>query len=303
MYDFFKASTNDFDQEYLVNQFDFESNLNEYTGEIIPKKNGTYVKRTSYFGIDLCIKSSNENKFKPRLILEGSLHKYWNSGGLNHNDFSKSSIDEALTRLSKKFHLDLTKCKTNNLECGVNIIPPIDSSTILKGLLLHKGMPFVQPEIIKANYYQCEHTNKYIKAYDKALQAKKHGIQLDSELFRFENKYKKSRIIKKLLSTNSLVIDELTLESLYNPEIFAILKKDLLKTWDEILFFDLTFDQHRLGDKYFLWSNKLYWQKFKNRMSKKRERDKLETYETLYSQNNKNKIRKLILDKINFLEK
>jgi hypothetical protein len=59
------------------------------------------------------------------ITLSGSLHKYWNSGAHNYNDFNSEAF-YGFERLKEKFKY--RQCILKCLEIGINIIPPIPTN-------------------------------------------------------------------------------------------------------------------------------------------------------------------------------
>ena len=56
-----------------------------------------------------------------RWIIKGSLHKFYNEGRHNANDFTYRMLLIALARLEREFGLCLERCYLENLETGVNL--------------------------------------------------------------------------------------------------------------------------------------------------------------------------------------
>ena len=63
--------------------------------------------------------------FNERLEISGSLHKFFNSGVHNTNDFSFQSCIHVVLQLESVLELDLEQCFIVNLEFGLNIITEI----------------------------------------------------------------------------------------------------------------------------------------------------------------------------------
>ena len=72
----------------------------------------TYHKKT-YLGLTF-------NLLEDRLEITGSLHKYFNNGVHNANDFSITDCIRTIMELKEVFSLDLSQCKIVNLEFGLN---------------------------------------------------------------------------------------------------------------------------------------------------------------------------------------
>ena len=304
MIDGVKISTSVFDVEKLHQLINFTSPVNTDTGEIRYNKYGTFKKFASYNGLDFfIIENKNGNK---HLIIKGSIHKYFNNGAQNYNTFSFNNIQYVLNDLQQKFNLQLDKCILSNLEIGVNIIPPLISLKILQGLLSHKTIPFKNKSMHNAEYYQVEHKkNFFIKIYDKALQYREKGYNIDHEILRIELKYVKMDFITKRLKKAGLIMNNyLTLNDLLNINILNNLGDLLLEKWKEIIFYDPTINvinpDHKLELQLSNWQNSLYWERLDKRKRYK-EKIKLSKITDKYSQNIHTQIGKLIKDKLELL--
>ena len=304
MIDGVKVSTSVFDKEKLHQLINFNSSVNTDTGEIKYNKYGTFKKYGSFNGLDfIIIKNKNDNK---HLKIKGSIHKYFNYGRHNYNDFNYNNLQYVLNDLKQKFNLQLDKCTLSNLEIGVNIIPPINSKKVLKGLLLHKTISFKLISMDNADYYQVDHKkNFFIKAYDKALQYREKGYYINHEILRIELKYVKMDFIIKRLRKAGLIINKyLTLDDLLNINVLNNLGDLLIEKWNEILFFDPTINvinpDHKLELQLSNWQNNLYWENLDKRKRYK-EKNKLSEITSNYSQNIQSQISTLIKDKLDLL--
>lgn len=159
--------------------------------------------------------------------IQGSLHKYYNNGQHNYNDFTYSRLKETLHHFSKSFRIDLEKCKLQNLEVGLNIIPCLNTHELLENIVLHKGAEFNRASLQSGNYKQAIHTAYKLKAYDKALH-----YNLPHPIFRWEIKMMKSELIKRY--------GVKYLSDLYDKRNLQRLLKDLIVKWEETLVLDPT---------------------------------------------------------------
>jgi hypothetical protein len=82
------------------------------------------------------------------LIITGSIHKFFNEGIHNANDFSFVNSIKTVLHLAEKSSLDLTKCIIQNLEFGLNILPKTTTNNILNWLKYHERNEFIKdPEL------------------------------------------------------------------------------------------------------------------------------------------------------------
>ncbi|WP_325447987.1 hypothetical protein [Gelidibacter sp.] len=226
MIDFIKLNLINTDFDYIETHplLDFMMEVNTKTGEL---KN---VKKAYYKGLEFRLYEPTEKTNSRRLTLEGSLHKYWNNGAHNFNDFGINELDEVLNDLKECFNILQSNCVLRTLEIGVNIEPPYKTKTILNQCLLHKTdrLKWIYTKD-EGNYIQSKHQRHIIKIYDKRTHYKNKGFTIDKEILRFEIKYTKMRYLhsKGIYSLNNLLN--------YGLHHF---KTDLLKEWDNVLICD-----------------------------------------------------------------
>ncbi len=189
----------------------------------------TYHKKT-YLGLTF-------NLLEDRLEITGSLHKYFNNGVHNANDFSITDCIQTVSELKEVFSLDLSQCKIVNLEFGLNLLPDTDVQTIIYHLLLHGKNQFrplpnlehaKQAGSFNARGYLNEY--KFIKAYAKGFEPFKGRFYCDPNTFRFEVKSKQSKCINRW--------GIFTLEDLTNLEVYNVLAEELINEWSVVLLLD-----------------------------------------------------------------
>ena len=232
---------------------------------------------------------------KGKLVVKGSLHKYWNEGVHNHNDFSEVQSKLTLNSFVKQFQIPLDVSLIKGLEIGVNIKLPFSPKTVIDNCFIHKGVtPEMKYDSRKGHYVQFEHSQYIIKIYNKSLQYKSQGLQVDNNIMRFEIKFKKMEILNNKFGIYALqdLLD-------FN---FRDFKPLLLQKWDEVLMYDTTFiSQHPNEAKYqHIKTWKAYLEeKSKNKL--KYHRKKYNTLAQQYSQRRKQMIGDLLEDKIDLL--
>jgi len=194
----------------------FQSKFIESTGEIVNNN----PRISIYKGLTFIIKNSN-------VKLNGSLHKYWNNGEHNYNDYYFTDLQKTIFDLCTKFNINTNKTELNNLEFGVNIKVKQLPDKILKSIINYKGTPFQKFTLTGAKGIECIKNNFIIKIYDKSNQYKQPG-----NILRFEIK-----VIKmKYFSDKNIKIN--TLSDLLNIDELIKLKGILKACIDEILFYD-----------------------------------------------------------------
>lgn len=184
------------------------------------------------------------------IYLLGSLHKFYNCGAHNYNDFDLNALQGVLKDLENEFGITPDMMVLKQLELGVNIVPPIPSYVILKNLFHHKTDQFVKDYVEdEGSYKQTEHLRDLLKVYDKGSHYKKKGFRIDGEILRFEVKWVKMEYFKNL--------GIYTLQDLLDHGLNQF-TRILVRKWKECLFFDPTIQSDSpLIDKF---NNPNYWQ-------------------------------------------
>lgn len=226
---------------------DFYDNINLSTGEIkTTNRHGQRIepfKNALYKGLEFKIYDNGT------ITLSGSLHKYWNNGAHNYNDFNFDAFTDVLNDLKSKFNIVLENCIIKCLEVGINIIPPIPTNQILDYCFLHKTKPFESKfNSDEGKYKQVQHSQYIIKIYNKALHYTTKDFTIEGEIMRFEIKYTK---MQKLNERGIYNLKDLFEYGLQN------FKVEVLTEFNNILFYDNTIkSESKLLVKY---RNPLYW--------------------------------------------
>ncbi len=248
--------------------------------------------QNAYFkGLEFKIYEPTKSYSQRRITLEGSLHKYWNGGGHNYNDFGIVQLNEVLRELKELFEIDPANCLLKVLEIGVNIQPPVSTKLILQYCLLHKT------KILKSVFTRDEGTylqggeidmrNKrhLLKLYDKRKHYEAKGFVIGRDILRIEKKW------RRMWELNQLGIYTLADLLKFGLDSFT---PHLLKEWESVLFYDWqTLD----GTKYEAnYSNPNYWQKLQSENFKYHRRN-LNRLIQQNPTNLKNQIAQLITEK------
>ena len=249
MVDFIKIIIKDLNPSILEANplLDFFDNINLSTGEIkTTNRQGNKVtpyKNANYRGLEFKIYDNGT------VTLSGSLHKYWNSGAHNFNDFNLEAFLFVLKDLNTKFAIVLDNCILKCLEIGINIIPPIPTNHILDYCFLHKTNPFeYQKNSNEGKYKQVQHSQYIVKIYNKALHYKRDYSEITTEIMRFEIKYTK---MQKLNERGIFNLSDLANYGLHN------FKNELLNEFNNILFYDTTVVSN--SKSITNYKNPLYW--------------------------------------------
>lgn len=189
--------------------------FDENGGEILNR-----TRTSEHRGLLFVLKNGN-------IKLRGSLHKYWNKGEHNYNDYFFTDIKKTIVELSKKFRIDTKNSILNNLEFGVNFQTTYNSAEVFRSVVDYKGTPFHTFSITGARGIECETDNFYIKFYDKG-----HQYEQPGNLLRFEIKVRKMRFFKdRGINIHSLA-------TLLDYSEIIKLKDVIISVFNEILFTD-----------------------------------------------------------------
>ena len=263
----------------------FNSPANPETGEV-----DTSIAYSDYKGLRFYIYSARKGYKHGIITLEGSLHKFWNEGRHNYNDFGIEELDEVICELYNRFNLHPTNLLLRNIEFGVNISPPDDTDKIIDYCLLHKTTPFKWVFTKKGgNYKQVKRENYVIKIYNKQAQyIAKYNVP---PTLRFEIKFTRMRDLNK---TGIYTMQDLLQYG------FDVFKARLLKEWENVLFYDYNvFDGTKYSDRY---SNEKFWRNL-NPSTFKYHRTILNRRIKTYLNSNKRQIAEAIDDKCKWLMK
>ena len=262
----------------------FFDKVNNKTGEVSPYQNAFYK------GLEFKIYYPTETHPKSRITVEGSLHKYWNNGSHNFNDFNISNVYEVLQELETSFKINSYQCRLLQLEIGINILPPIKSKIIVNNCMFYKTTRFKSIFTNdEGNYNQIKAQRFFVKIYDKMTHYKSKGFKIDNETLRIEKKYSKSEDLHKI---GIYTMKDLIEYGLHN------FKPMLLDMWDNVIYYDNNLlKNHPNRYKY----NSIdYWQS----LTKRQRKYELEKLNKLYKENPesiKNIVSNLISKKVDFL--
>lgn len=286
MIDFVKIYVNNINIDLIECNplLDFFELINTKTGEC------NFYKSAYYNGLLFKIYDATQKTYYRRLTVEGSLHKYWNDGEHNFNDFGIVEVNLVVNDLQSKFGIDIKNCVLKQLEIGVNINPPVNTKQVLKACIRYKTNDFKWVYTSdEGNYIQAINQRHFIKIYDKKTHYANQGFEIDNDIMRIEKKW------RKMVELNNRGI--FTLKDLLNYGLCRF-KKDLLKEWNNVLYCDFeTVKGTKYENKYtnVNWWERLSYDKLKYH------RNNLNKIIKIDSDNNKNKISKLISSKVDFL--
>jgi len=225
--------------------------------------------------------------------LRGSLHKFYNEGLHNANDYYLSDFKKTLNQLFDDIGLNPDITPVNGFEFGVNIKLPTNPNETIKRLILHKCNAGLIDRIGK----RFEYTNFTLKIYNKSEQCRIEPYQSEN-ILRVEIKVDKMIYIRKKGVHCSVLSD------LLEFNVWKRFEQILIEMIQECLFVDFTTKEISLLStknriKYLEYVNPMFWECLHpNRNKYSRERAKCETFVSKHSKSNlKSNILNLITDK------
>lgn len=183
------------------------------------------------------------------ITIEGSLHKYWNNGKHNFNDFKYYDLNDVLNDFRLLFNITPQQCIIRQIELGLNINPTQETNQIIEHCFIHKRKPFVfKYHNDEGRYKQCRHSQYVVKIYNKRLHYLKQGYHIPNEILRFEIKYLK---MERLNRKGIFKLSDLLNFGLEN------LEDAIINEWTNILFYDYTI-KHK-SKRLLNYCNPNYW--------------------------------------------
>ena len=188
-----------------------------------------------------------------RVEVKGSLHKFYNHGQHNADQFAATDLLLTLDQLVTDYGIDPFTSTINTVEFGVNVVLPFPVAEVLQNLISYKNKPFSRDTRSKTPYHECRFQRFTVKLYDKGKQR-----GLAGNLLRFEIKVSKMAYFDKTGVHLNTLADLLTRAN-YRP-----LGALLMDTFDKILFDDPTINPDTLPPRertvYQNGRNPRYWQ-------------------------------------------
>ncbi len=248
MIDFIKVSLPPQYSEILLNHtdLDFYYQVNPKTSEIRSKnkagKTCTPVQIAYHTGFKFEVYDSG------RILVSGSIHKYWNNGAHNFNDFSLNDFRQCIGEFLETFKIKPLDAKLLITEVGLNISPMFSINSLLKNLFLHRGTPFLWVETqTEGKYKQCKHDRYRIKIYYKSMQYRT-DYAIDREILRVEINFTGQQF------RNLFAVD--TLVDLINAR-FDDFNQYIINELNQILLYDWTI-RHE-SERLLRYANQNYW--------------------------------------------
>ncbi len=185
--------------------------------EIPTKRDKYFVKRYKNLVVEVYPKSKT-------IKVEGSLHRYFNDGTHNHNDFDRVALYDTIVEVCQILNTAPQNANIHGIEFGINVRTPFNPSFVLEQLLSLNTETAKKDQVYFFDFYEFDFTHYKLKIYNKSQQYK-----LDFDLLRVELHIKK---MQWLASKGSLLK---TLEDLQQLNHLQKLGEILINCFDEII--------------------------------------------------------------------
>jgi len=216
-----------------IDSIDFYQKTSISTGEI----DGGGSVEAKYNG--LTFRLSPETNGGYWLVIRGSIHRFYNDGGTNGNDFFQWQFKESITKIETLLNLSISDFKLENFEIAVNLETELTALKYIRSLVYDGNKAFADLNI--NDIYvgkQCTRQDTTFKVYDKGKQDKAGNRRL----LRIELKFNRMR----LLTDPNGRFNICTLSDLTNPEKVGVLGQELANRWGHVIFYDGAIDEKAL---------------------------------------------------------
>ncbi|CAA0159745.1 conserved hypothetical protein [Tenacibaculum maritimum] len=222
----------------------------------------------NYKALEFRIRFFDTGEVKEGLV-SGSLHKYWNKGNHNYNDFTFFDLQNVINDLTKTFTINPKVSTLQNLEFGVNIYTPIPAKELTKNVLAYKNysLTFFNAKRKRIGK-RMEQQQNVLKIYDKGKLE-----NIADNLVRFEMKALKSAYLKPY--------NIKTLSDLTDISKIQQLGGTLICFWNDVVYHDKKINYRALTNyqqkKYLYWGDCRNWEHYtkKQRYTNKKQLNQL----------------------------
>jgi len=288
-----KIECNYLSNELLQNDLlNFSLSVNDKTGEVIDA-----TQKCKYQALLFKVIPSKKYENQKYCNINGSLHKYFNDGLHNYNDYSFVDICQTVKDLQTNFDIIPEQSILKSIEIGLNIELPITAKEFLKMLVSMPTRRFTELSVKNVKLGKiCEIGDKTIKFYDKGKQAN----LKTKNLLRIELKYNRMRVL-------NTKYDIRTLADLTDFEKIKNLYKEIIKIFNEVIINERNIKTKNLSKDnqiiYWQYSSPEFWEELNHKV-RYREKRKYETFLNQFApQTIKKEIAFFIVDKWQYLMK
>lgn len=217
--------------------------------------------------------------FENSVQMKGSIHKYYNNGAHNYNDYTINDIIKTIIELCNLFNICPYSSALNNVEYGVNVECSFNVDNFLNKILLHKNKHHIRKRDVSTNLIEFIHSDYIFKIYNKGKQYR-HEIGTNKQILRIEIKVVKMRY----LQANNIPIQYLA--DLTNIDLLNQLQPLLLHEFNKIVLLEDIINTKNLKPKeiefYKIASQPTYWQTLYNQYANETNKTKYNSLRQQY---------------------
>lgn len=161
----------------------------------------------------------------PTYSVNGSIHKYFNDGEHNYNDFTLSNFIASIEDIGKVLNVDPGVVRVGRVEIGVNLDVDVDVNKFISYILLYSNIvPTMTSQgiVFQLDAYDVKVYSKKVKGYNDRL--------------RFEIAIKKKRKRNAIIKEYAPYCN--TLDDLTNSNIWRAFSSELTKVFEDIVIVD-----------------------------------------------------------------
>ncbi len=227
--------------------------------------------------------------------VRGSIHKYFNEGKHNYNDFTLSNFKHTIKDLEKTLNINAYTTKIGRVEVGVNLDLDMDVDEFISGVILFNNMHPTMCDngiIFKLNDYD-------LKLYRKELRGYRNRLRIELAI---KKKRKRDAIIKEYTTYCN------TLSDLEDVSVWRAFRHELETICNNLVLIDregIDYTQLKPKDAELLTKgiSSFYWtKKWNSRATRMRHLNRFVELSNMYGGSNiKELIRKATISKINEL--
>ena len=148
--------------------------------EIPTKRDKYYTRRFKNLVVEVYPKSEI-------IKVEGSLHRYFNNGTHNYNDFGRVDLYDTIVEVCQILKITPKDAHIHGVEFGVNIQTPFNPSYLLERLLSLNTETATSKDYF-FDFYEFDFTKYRFKIYNKSEQ---HKLNIESVFGKIEQKKSK----------------------------------------------------------------------------------------------------------------
>lgn len=224
--------------------------------------------------------------------VRGSLHKYFNDGKHNYNDFTLSDFIRTISDLEKTLNINADIIRIGRIEAGVNLDIDIDVDEFIGSVILFNNMiPVSTSQGVVFQFREYD-----VKLYRKELKGHKDKLRIEIAC---KHKSKRDRIIKEYATYCN------TLSDLTNAKVWQAFGHELESICDNLILIDregIDYTHLKPKDAELLTKgiSPFYWtKKWNNRMTRNRHLNRFVELSSIYGGSNiQEKIKKATIAKI-----